>query len=100
MCRRPVARAAIDNDRLGTHAFDSTRHVDRGVAAAIHHDLAPQHRLVFALHRTQHRDSIDDMRGVASRDRSALADMGTDRKEGRIKAALLHAFFDLLYLCV
>ena len=61
---------------------------------------AAQQRLLLALHRLEHRDGVEDVRGLARRDVGALADVGTDREEGRVEAALLHRLLDVGHLAV
>ena len=54
--RHLLARAAVDDDRLGrAEALGGARDVDRGVAAAVDDDAAAEQRLLLALHAAQHR---------------------------------------------
>ena len=85
--RHAVARAAVDDHRLGgAEAPGGARHVDRGVAAAVDDDAAAEHRLVLALHAAQHRHRIEHARRVAGRDEGALGDVRADGEEGRVDA--------------
>ena len=83
-----LARAPVDDDRLlGAEPLGRARHVHRGVAAAVDDHAAPEHRLLLALHAAQHREGVEDVRGLAGGDVGALADVRADREEGRVEAA-------------
>ena len=85
--RHPLARAAVDDHRLGgAQALGGARHVDRRVAAAVHHDAAAQHRLVGSFHRAQHAHRIEDARRVPGGDVRPLGDVRADREEGGVEA--------------
>ena len=95
------AGAAIDDDGFGrTQAFGGARHIDGGVAAAIHHNAPPQHRLVFAFHAAQHRNGIDDPGGISRRNIGAFADVRADREESRVEFSGTHAVFDVRHFGV
>jgi hypothetical protein len=98
--RRLVAGAAVDDDRLGAHALDRARDVDRGVAAAIDHHAAAEQGFVLAFHAAQHRNRIDDLGRVARGNHGALADVGADGEEGGVELSGLHAFQDVVDLAV
>ncbi len=87
--RHPVARAAVDDDRVGrAEPLRGARDVHRGVAAAVDDDAAAEQRLLLALHAAQHGDRVEDVRRLAGGDVGALADVGADREERRVEAAL------------
>ena len=46
------------------------------------------------------RDGVEDARGLAGRDVGVPADVGADREEGRVEAALGHRFLDVRDLLV
>jgi hypothetical protein len=74
--RHLLARAAVDDDGLGgAQPLGGARHVDGGVAAAVDHHAAAEHRLLFAFHAAQHRDRVEDARAVLGRDVGALGDV-------------------------
>ena len=92
----PVAGAAIDDDGVGgAQTPRGARHVDRGVAAAINHHAAAQHRLLRALHRAQHRHRVEDARAVLGGNVGALGDMGADGQIGRVGLFRRHARHDV-----
>ena len=94
--RHPVAGAAIDDDGfLRAEPLGGARDVERGIAAAIDHDLAPQQRLLLALHRAQHRHGIQHLGRLAGRNIGALGDVGADREKRRVEAAIGHRLLDV-----
>ena len=95
-----IAGAAVDDDRLGAHALGGAGDVDGGVAAAVDHDAATEHRLVFAFHAAQHRDGVDHLGDAAGRDRRAFADVCADGQEGGVEAVGLHRLEDVVDLGV
>ena len=91
MRRHFLARAAIDDDRLGrAETAGGAGGVERGVAAAVDDDLAAEQRRRLALHRAQQADGVEDLGRAAGRDIGALGDMGADGEERRVIAALAH----------
>ncbi len=90
VCRHFVAAAAVDDDGLGgPQALGRARHVDGGVAAAIHHHFAPEHGLVFALHAAQHRHGVEHPGRIACRDVRPLGNVRTHGQKHRVEPALL-----------
>ena len=86
--RHLLARAAVDDDRLGrAEALGGARDVERGVAAAVDDDAPAEQRLVLAFHAAQHRHRVEDVRRFAGGDVGALGDVRADREEGRVEAA-------------
>ncbi|EXI73933.1 MAG: hypothetical protein AW07_02071 [Candidatus Accumulibacter sp. SK-11] len=98
MRRHLLTGAAIDDQRLGTHALGGAGDVDGRVAAAIDDDAAAEQRLVLALHAAQQRDGIDDLRRVTGGNHRPLADVCADSEEGSVEAAFLHGFEDVVDL--
>ncbi len=99
--RHLLARAAVDDDRLGgAQPLGGACNVERRVAAAVDDDAAAQHRLVLALHAAQHRHGVEHPRGLASRDVCALGDVRADREKGRVEASLAHGVEDVPHLVV
>ena len=91
-----VAITAVDDHRVGgAEALGGAGRVHRGVAAAVDDDLAAEQRLLVGLHRLEHRDGVEDARGLAGRDVGVLADVGADREERRVEAAFGHRLFDV-----
>ena len=57
-----LARAAVDDDRLGcAEPLGGARDVERGVAAAVDHDAPAEQRLFLAFHGAQHRHRVEDL---------------------------------------
>ncbi len=100
MCRHFLARTAIDDQRLGTHALGGARHVDGRVAATVNDDPPAQHGLVFTFHAAQQRNGVDDSCGVTGRNPRPFADVCTDRQESGVKLAGLHGVEDIVDLAV
>ena len=99
--RHALARAAIDDDRLGrAQPLGGARGIDGGIAAAVNHDAPAEQRLVFAFHRPQHGDGIENFRGRTGGNIGALADMGADGEKCRIEAAGFHAVDDAVDFAV
>ena len=101
MRRHAIAGAAIDDDRLGgAEPFGGAGGIEGGVAAAVNDDAPAKERLLFAFHRAQQRNGVENLRRRAGGNIRALADMGAHREEGRIEAAGLHALDDAVDLAV
>ena len=95
--RHLLARAPVDDDRFGrAQAFGRARDIERGVAAAVDHDAAPELRPLAGFHAAQHAHCIENARGVARRNFGALRDMRADREERGIEAALFHRVQDVV----
>ncbi len=96
-----LARAAVDDDRLGgAEALRGARDVERGVAAAVDDHAPAQHRLVLPLHAAQHRHGVEHPRGLAGGDVRALGDVRADGEERGVEAARLHRLQDVRDLAV
>ena len=80
--RHPLARAAVDDDRLlGAEAPGGARGVDRGVAAAVDDDAPAEQRPLLALHAAQQRDGVED-RARPCRPGCRRACRGAPRRRG------------------
>ena len=91
-----VAGAAIDDDGfLRAQPLRSPSDIERGIAAAIDHDLAAEQRFFLALHRAQHLNSVQYLCRFAGRNIGALGDVGADGEERRVEATLLHGLRDI-----
>jgi hypothetical protein len=83
-----LARAAVDDDRLGrAEALRGASHVERRVAAAVDDHAPAEQRLFVAFHATQHRHRIEHLRGAAGGDVGALGDVRPDGEEHRVETA-------------
>ena len=83
-----LARAAVDDERLGAEPSRRARGVHRGVAAAVDRDAAAdlrRRRRVSTL--LQELQRVVDLAGVACRDVLALAQVRADGEEHRVESA-------------
>ena len=88
--RHLLARAPVDDHRLvGAQAPGDARGVHRGVAAAVDRDPPADLGPLAGGDAAQERHCIDDPAGIASRDVDPLRQVGADRDEDRVEAALL-----------
>ena len=97
MSRRLLAGTAVDHQRLGAETLHGTGHVDRGVAAAVDHNAAPEHRLLFAFHRAESRNRVKDVSRVTGRNISAAGQLRADTEEHGVIAAGLHFGLEILH---
>ena len=88
--RRHVgAVAAVDDQRLfGAEALGRSRRIHGGVAAAVDHHAATEARLLADAHAAQQAHGVEHAGDVARRDVDVFRDMGADRDEHGIEAAV------------
>ena len=83
------ARAPVDDQRLvGAQPPRRPGGVHRGVAAAVDRDAPADHGPLAGSDTAQERHCVDDVPGVACRDVDPLGQVGADRHEDRVEAAL------------
>ena len=97
MCGHFLAGAAVDDDCIGgTKTLGGAGHVHGGVAAAVDHHSAPQHRFLLTFHRTQDRDSIKYFCRRTCRDEGTFADMCADGEKGSIETSNFYGVEDVV----
>jgi hypothetical protein len=89
--RHAVARAPVDDDRvLRPEPLGGAGHVQGGVPTAVDGDPTAEQRPLLPLHASQHRDGVEDARGVARGNLDALADLRPDGEERSVEPAVAH----------
>ena len=89
--RHLLAGAAVDDDGVvGAEAAGDARGIHGGVAAAVDRDPAGERRLGARRGAAQELDGVDDARGVLVGDVDPGREVGADRDERRVEAAVAH----------
>jgi hypothetical protein len=86
----PVPGAPVDDQRLArAEPLRCARRVHRGVAAAVHRDPPPEHRVPARRDLAQERDRVNDPACLPRRDVHVLGQVRADRDEGGVEPGAL-----------
>ena len=83
-----LARAAVDDERIGAEPPRGARRVHRRVAAAVDRDAPANLRCAADLDALEELQRVVDLAGVARRDVLALAEVRADGQKDRVEPAV------------